>query len=160
MQRTTPSASPPWVGAVNGTVTLSEDKAKVTYTHDGSETSSGSFTYTISDGTATDTATVNVSVTPVNDPPGALTVTDQAATAGSRFTYQVTEVIDPDSDTTSPTTQSWVKPETPCLTGSLSTRTLAHSPARLGRCTWASTKYWSRCRTVRRRPGRSPSRLR
>ena len=85
-------------GAVNGTVTLSEDKATVTYTHDGSETSSGSFTYTVSDGTATDTATVNVSVTPVNDPPGALTVTDQAATAGSRFTYQVTEVIDPDSD--------------------------------------------------------------
>ena len=45
-------------GAVNGTVTLSEDKATVTFTHDGSETSSGSFTYTVSDGTATDTATV------------------------------------------------------------------------------------------------------
>ena len=84
--------------AINGTVTLSEDKAKVTYTHDGSETTSGSFTYTVSDGTATDTATVNVSVTPVNDPPGALTVTDQAATAGSRFTYQVAVVIDPDGD--------------------------------------------------------------
>ena len=47
--------------AVSGTVTLSEDKATVTFTHDGSETSSGSFIYTVSDGTATDTATVNVS---------------------------------------------------------------------------------------------------
>ena len=37
-------------------------------------------------------------MTPVNDPPGALTVTDQAATAGSRFTYQVAVVIDPDGD--------------------------------------------------------------
>ena len=36
--------------AVNGTVTLSEDKATVTYAHDGSETTSGSFTYTVSDG--------------------------------------------------------------------------------------------------------------
>ena len=34
----------------------------------------------------------------MNDPPGALTVTDQAATAGSRFTYQVAVVIDPDGD--------------------------------------------------------------
>ena len=85
-------------GAVNGTVTLSEDKATVTFTHDGSETTSGSFTYTVSDGKATDTATANITVTPVNDPPGALTVTDQTATAGSFYTYQVPEVIDPDGD--------------------------------------------------------------
>ena len=85
-------------GAVNGTVTLSEDKATVTYTHDGSETTSGSFTYTVSDGKATDTAMVAFTVAPVNDPPGALTVTDQTATAGSLYTYQVPEVVDPDGD--------------------------------------------------------------
>ena len=42
-------------GAVNGTVALFEDGSKVTYTHDGSETTSGSFTYMVSDETATGT---------------------------------------------------------------------------------------------------------
>ena len=86
-------------GAVNGTVALSEDKSKVTYTHDGSETTSGSFTYTVSDGTDTGTGTVNVTVTPVNDPPGALSLKDQTATVGASFSYQVPAVTDPDGDT-------------------------------------------------------------
>ena len=60
---------------------LSEDKATVTYTHDGSETSSGSFTYTISDGTATDTATVTITVTAANDAPVA---SDDTAYRGRR----------------------------------------------------------------------------
>ena len=85
-------------GAVNGTVALSEDKSKVTYTHDGGETTTGSFTYTVSDGTATGTGTVAVTVTPVNDPPGALTLTDQTATAEASFSYVVPAVVDPDSD--------------------------------------------------------------
>ena len=55
--------------AVNGAVSLSEDKAAVTYVHDGSETTSGSFTYTVSDGSATDTGAVTITVTPVNDAP-------------------------------------------------------------------------------------------
>ena len=81
--------------AVNGAITLSEDKATVTYTHDGSETTAGSFTYTVSDGSAADTATVGVTVTPVNDAPGAPTLADQTAIAGQPFTYTVPEVIRP-----------------------------------------------------------------
>ena len=83
----------------NGTVSLSEDKTTVTYTHDGSETTSGSFTYTVSDGSASSTATVAITVTPVNDPPGTPSLMDQTATTGLPFTYQVPEVTDPDSDT-------------------------------------------------------------
>ena len=85
--------------AVNGAITLSEDKATVTYTHDGSETTAGSFTYTVSDGSAADTATVGVTVTPVNDAPGAPTLADQTAIAGQPFTYTVPEVTDPEGDT-------------------------------------------------------------
>ena len=70
-------------GAVNGTVMLSEDKAKVTYTHDGSETSSDSFTYTVSDGTATDTATVTITVTAANDAPVAANDSASVAEGGS-----------------------------------------------------------------------------
>ena len=69
--------------AVNGTVTLSEDKATVTFTHDGSETTSGSFTYTVSDGTATDTATVTITVTPANDAPVAANDSASVAEGGS-----------------------------------------------------------------------------
>ena len=53
--------------AVNGTVSL--DGTTISYTHDGSEATAGSFSYTISDGTDTDTATVTVTVSPVNDLP-------------------------------------------------------------------------------------------
>ena len=56
--------------AINGSVSLVG--ATITYQHDGSETTSGSFTYTVSDGADTASAMVTITVTPVNDPPGAV----------------------------------------------------------------------------------------
>ena len=82
----------------NGIVSLSKDKTTVTYTHDGSETTTGSFDYTVSDGSAPSTATVAITVTPVNDPPNKPSLTNQTATASQPFTYQVPEVIDPDDE--------------------------------------------------------------
>jgi VCBS repeat-containing protein len=54
----------------NGSLVINGD-GTVTYTHDGSETLSDSFTYTISDlsGGVSNTATVDITVTPVNDAP-------------------------------------------------------------------------------------------
>ena len=58
-------------------------KATVTFAHDGSETSSGSFTYTVSDGTASDTATVTANVIASNDAPIATDDTTTVAEGGS-----------------------------------------------------------------------------
>ena len=54
----------------NGNVVVNGD-GTITYTHDGSNTVSDSFTYTISDisGAISNTATVNITVTSVNDAP-------------------------------------------------------------------------------------------
>jgi len=58
--------------ATNGAVVVNLD-GTVDYTHDGSETVSDSFTYTIDDNSAatSNSATVSITVTPVNDPPTA-----------------------------------------------------------------------------------------
>ncbi len=85
-------------GAVNGSVSLSTDKTTATYVHDGSETTTGSFTYTVSDGAATDTGTVTVTVTPVNDAPIAPSVPDQSATEATAFSYQAPAFTDPEDD--------------------------------------------------------------
>ena len=57
-------------GGVNGRVSL--DGGIISYEHDGSETTMGGFTYTISDGSAEATGEVVVDVAPVNDPPVAV----------------------------------------------------------------------------------------
>ena len=81
-----------------GTAVMLPDGSSVTYTHGGSENPRGSFDYTVSDGTATHTATVAISVTPVNDPPQAASVDDQTATEDQPFTYRFAPVTDPEDD--------------------------------------------------------------
>ena len=83
-------------GAVNGTVSLSSDQTTATYIHDGSETTTGSFTYTVSDGTATDTGTVTITVSPVNDAPVAPSIPSQTATEATAFSYQAPAFTDPE----------------------------------------------------------------
>jgi large repetitive protein len=57
-------------GPANGTLTLNNANGTFSYTHNGSETTSDSFTYKASDGGLdSNVATVNITVTPVNDAP-------------------------------------------------------------------------------------------
>ena len=66
-------------GPAHGTLTLDDD-GTFSYTHDGGETTTDSFTYRADDGTLTSAvATVTVTVTPVNDAPVA--AADSAAVA-------------------------------------------------------------------------------
>ncbi len=59
------------LSSVNHGTLINNNDGAVTYTHDGSETLSDSFTYTISDldGLVSNSATVSITVTPVNDIP-------------------------------------------------------------------------------------------
>lgn len=68
----------------HGTVTVNDD-GTVTYFHDGSETTSDSFTYTISNtnGNTSQPATVSLTINPTNDPPVALNDTANVAEGGT-----------------------------------------------------------------------------
>ncbi len=80
--------------AMHGTVTIGT--GGVTYTPAPNYFGPDSFTYTISDGHGgTDTATVNVSVTPVNDNPVA---TDDSATVAEDSTDNLIDVLANDND--------------------------------------------------------------
>ena len=81
--------------AVNGTVTLSG--YTITYRHDGSETVSGSFTYTASDGTRGATAVVNIAVRPWNAPPMAMDDRSRI-TPGGRLVVPASALLSNDTD--------------------------------------------------------------
>ena len=61
-------------GPTNGTINSINADGTVTYTHNGSETLSDSFTYTVDDltGATSNAVTVSLMVTPANDPPVAV----------------------------------------------------------------------------------------
>ena len=80
-----PEGSPLTVSLVSGpahaaSFTLNAD-GSFQYTHDGSETTADSFTYRLSDGSATRTATVNLTIAPVNDRTPVITSGGGGATA-------------------------------------------------------------------------------
>jgi VCBS repeat-containing protein len=73
------------------------------YVHDGSETTSDSFTYKASDGVATsNTATVSITITPVNDAPVAHNDTYSVAEGGT-LNQTAPGVLGNDTDSDSPT---------------------------------------------------------
>ncbi|WP_026970941.1 type I secretion C-terminal target domain-containing protein, partial [Aliagarivorans marinus] len=77
----------------NGSVTVNPD-GTFSYTHDGSDTTSDSFSYTVSDGQGgTDTATVTLTISAVNTPP----VANSFSVSVSDFSEVVIE-FDPDSE--------------------------------------------------------------
>lgn len=76
---------------------------RVRYVNDGSENTSDSFTFRISDGSATSAATtVNIAVTPVNDAPTIVNTGATVAEGGSRvITTSNLRATDPDSASSS-----------------------------------------------------------
>jgi uncharacterized repeat protein (TIGR01451 family)/gliding motility-associated-like protein len=78
----------------NGTLTLNPD-GTFSYTHDGSETTSDSFTYKVNDGTEDgNTVTVSITVNPVNDAPIA---NDDTGSVDEDGTLNGTTVLDNDT---------------------------------------------------------------
>lgn len=76
-------------GPAHGSLTLNAD-GTFSYTHNGSETTSDSFSYKPSDGTANgNTVTTTITVTPVNDAPTvANAIPNKNATEGAAFSFQ------------------------------------------------------------------------
>ena len=84
-------------GPQHGTLQLNAN-GSFSYTHDGGETTSDSFTYRVSDGNGgTDTATVNITVRPVNDPPTAQ-ADSYSVNAGERLDVVTPGVLGNDTD--------------------------------------------------------------
>ncbi|KAF2517139.1 Ig-like domain-containing protein [Flavobacterium foetidum] len=82
----------------HGTLTLNAD-GSFTYVHDGSETLSDSFTYKANDGTVDgNTATVTITVTPVNDAPVALNDSNYTVAEGGTLNISAPGVLGNDTD--------------------------------------------------------------
>ena len=94
------------VNMAKGTATLNADNT-ITFSPDTDFNGSTDFTYTVLSGGVTETATVTVDVTPVNDPPTALPNSASGAEDGGDITGNViTNDTDPENDTLNVTTFS------------------------------------------------------
>ena len=80
---------------VNGKVLL--EGTNIVYEHNGSETSEGGFTYTLSDGIASDAGLVMVSVKPVNDSPVA-NKDSMTVQEGGKGLLDISELLANDTD--------------------------------------------------------------
>lgn len=81
-------------GPANGTAVVNAATGTIVYTPDENFNGVDSFTYTVSDGLKTDTATVTVTVTPVDDAP----VAKDDAASGPEGTAIVIDVLANDTD--------------------------------------------------------------
>jgi VCBS repeat-containing protein len=89
----------PESGPAHGMLTLNEN-GTFSYTHDGSESTSDSFTYKATDGTAeSNTATVNITVNPVNDAPTVAVAAGGSCGTNDRSGTINLTVNDPDGQT-------------------------------------------------------------
>jgi hypothetical protein len=104
----------------NGTVAITEGGTSVTYTPNANFSGTDSFIYTVSDGRGgTDTATVNVTVTSVNDPPVANDDSASVAEDSGANTLNVrANDTDPDGNTLSVTVVTQGTNGTVAITGS------------------------------------------
>ncbi|WP_109832643.1 BspA family leucine-rich repeat surface protein [Reichenbachiella versicolor] len=83
----------------NGTLTLNSD-GSFDYKHDGSETTSDSFTYQISDGTRTgNKVSVSITIKPTNDHPTAISITDNSIDENKSINSTVGKFSSTDPDT-------------------------------------------------------------
>ncbi|WP_208492247.1 putative Ig domain-containing protein [aff. Roholtiella sp. LEGE 12411] len=88
--------------AINDTFTQADiDSNLLNYTHNGSETTSDNFSFTVADGAggAVSNTTFNITVNPVNDTPIlGIAIADQTATEDTAFTFAIPENTFSDSD--------------------------------------------------------------
>ena len=122
----TVAAPRPLSGPANGTLTLNED-GSFTYAPNANYNGEDSFTYTLSDGKGgTDTARVNLRVTPVNDVPVATDTTTTMNEDGAPITINLASLASDEETSNANLTYNIVSGPTPAqgtLSGTGPTRT-------------------------------------